>query len=350
MPETTLTGIIVIVLAGLIMGTSPWPLKLMRHFRYEHFGFISMLLALLVLPWAITLAFCPEPFAALREVNGGVVLRANLFALCWGIAQVLAMLCFVRIGVSLTYGILCSIGAAVGVIVPMIVKASGVFQKGPDLLSMPGAIILFGTVVMVLGVVFASLAGAGREKMQNRTNKESQGPKRTGRFAVGLMMVVAAGVLSVGWGFAFTYSQDPIVAAMKAHGAAGFPARIAVWAIALPGAALPNVLYPVLLMTRNGSWRMLASHPREAGLSVIYGVLFLTATVLLGEGTLRMGSLGASVGWGLVQGTLILGGQILGFLSGEWRGVEGAPRRQIYLAVVLLIAAMTIMASAKAAS
>ena len=178
MPETTLTGIVVIVLAGLIMGTSPWPLKLMRHFRYEHFGFISMLLALVILPWAITLAFCPEPFAALREIDGGVVLRANLFALCWGIAQVLAMLCFVRIGVSLTYGILCSVGAAVGVIVPMIIKASGVFQKGPDLLSMPGAIILFGTVVMVLGVVFASLAGAGRERMQNQTGKETRGPKR----------------------------------------------------------------------------------------------------------------------------------------------------------------------------
>ena len=134
---------------------------------------------------------------------------------------------------------------------------------------------------------------------------------------------------------------------MMAHGAAGFPARISVWAIALPGAALPNVLYPVLLMTRNSSWRMLASHPGDAGLAVIYGVLFLTATVLLGEGTLRMGSLGASVGWGLVQGTLILGGQILGFLSGEWRGVAGTPRRQIYLAVVLLIVAMTIMASRK---
>ena len=51
-----------------------------------------------------------------------------------------------------------------------------------------------------------------------------------------------------------------------------------------------------------------------------------------------------------MQGTLILGGQILGFLSGEWRGVGGKPRRQIYAAIMLLIAAMAIMACAKAAS
>jgi hypothetical protein len=217
-------GILVTVVAGLIMGTSPWPLKLLRQFQYEHFAFVSMLVALVILPWTITLAFCPQPFAALREVDGGVLLKANLFEFAWGIAQVLAMLCFVRIGVSLTYGILCSIGAAVGVVVPMTIKASGVFQD---------------------------------------------------------------------------------------------------------------------------AWGVLAAHPGEIGLSVIYGVLFFAPSALLGEGMLLLGPLGASVGWGLVQGSVILG-QILGFASGEWRGVGGTPRKRMYLAVVLLIAAMAIMACAKA--
>ena len=101
----------------------------------------------------------------------------------WGIAQVLAMLCFVRIGVSLTYGILCSVGAIVGVVVPMIFKASGVFKDAPDLLSTPGKIILVGTAVMLVGVVFASLAGAGREKsvrkpLPRTSNAESTQSRR----------------------------------------------------------------------------------------------------------------------------------------------------------------------------
>jgi len=44
------------------------------------------------------------------------------------------------------------------------------------------------------------------------------------------------------------------------------------------------------------------------------------------------------------QGTLIPGSQILGFLAGEWRDVEGTPRRQISAAVLLLISAVTMMA------
>jgi hypothetical protein len=343
MSATTL-GILITVASGLVMGTSPWPLKLMRRFQYEQFAFISMLVALVILPWAITLIWCPEPFAALAEVDHKILLRANVFAFAWGIAQVLAMLCFVRIGVSLTYGILCSVGAAVGVVVPMIFKASGVFKDAPDVISLPGLVILVGTCVMVAGVVLASMAGAGRHRQKNAdvTGTPSKG------FAVGLVMVVAAGVLSVGWGFCFTYSQDAIVHAMKSHGAADFPAGIAVWAVALLGATIPNLCYPIILMTRNKSWGVLAERPGEILLSVVYGVLFFAPSALLGEGMLRLGALGASVGWGLVQGTLILGGQFLGFVSGEWRGVHGKPRRQIYAAILLLIGAMSIMASAKA--
>jgi L-rhamnose-H+ transport protein len=349
MLTSLLPGVAVVALAGLIMGTSPWPLKLMRRFQYEHFGFISMLVALVILPWAITLACCPEPFRALGKVDPRVLLTANAFAFCWGIAQILAMICFVRIGVSLTYGILCSVGAAVGVILPMVVKASGVFQASPDLLSKPGMIVILGTVIMLAGVVLASLAGAGRERIRNASAGASQDGKHAGGFAVGLVMVVAAGALSVGWGCAFTYSQDTIIEAMTSHGAANFPASIAVWAVGLLGAAIPNVLYPAILMTLHRSWGVLAKHPGEIVLAILYGILFFVPSALLGKGMLMLGALGASLGWGLVQGTLILGGQLLGFVTGEWRGVSGTPRRQIYAAILLLIVAMTVMACAKAA-
>ena len=48
MSDTLVSGIILTALAGLIMGTSPWPLKLLRRFQYEHFGFVSMLVALVI--------------------------------------------------------------------------------------------------------------------------------------------------------------------------------------------------------------------------------------------------------------------------------------------------------------
>ncbi len=348
MQDHLLAGIIVTTASGLVMGTSPWPLKLMRQFKYEHFAFVSMLFALAILPWAITLVFCPKALEALRTVPFSLVLKANAFSLAWGIAQVLALICFVRIGVSLTYGILCAIGACVGVLTPMIFKASGVFAGAPDLGSKAGLTVLVGVVVMVLGVFLASLAGFGREKCAKPPPKAdaTDGEMSRGGFGLGLIMVIIAGVLSAGWGFAFAYTQGPIIEAMKKHGAADFPAGIAVWAVALCGAALVNTLYPVYLLTRHRSWSVLAAHPREIGLALTYGLLFFIPSALLGKGMLLLGPLGASVGFGVVQGTLILGGQILGFVSGEWRGVTGKPRAQIYLAIVVLVLSMVILALA----
>ncbi|MCL5098201.1 MAG: hypothetical protein M1608_11880 [Candidatus Omnitrophica bacterium] len=330
------------MISGLVMGTSPWPLKLMRQFKYEQFAFVSMLFALIVLPWAITLFACPNTFAAYKSVPAGILIKSNLFSLAWGIAQVLALLCFVKIGVSLTYGILCAIGACVGVITPMVFKASGAFQMAPDLSSKAGLTVLAGVAVMVVGVFFASLSGFGREKMLQANAPKAE--RQPGGFGLGLLMVVVAGVLSAGWGFAFAYSQGPIIEAMKAHGAADFPAGIAVWAVALLGAALVNVLYPAYLMTRNRSWNVLAANGKEIALALVYGLLFFIPSALLGKGMVLLGVLGASVGFGVVQGTLILGGQALGFVSGEWRGVSGKPRQQIYIAIVILILSMVILA------
>lgn len=345
MPDTVLAGVLVTVLAGLVMGMSPLPLKLMHQFQYEHFAFVSMLVALLVIPWAITLTLCPSPLAAFADVDATVLIKANVFSLAWGIAQVLALLCFVRIGVSLTYGILCAIGGSVGVITPMVFKASGSFADASDLTSGAGLTVLCGVAVMVAGVYFASLAGFGRERLRETQQKDNTG---SGRFAVGLVMVVVAGVLSAGWGFAFAYGQAAIIGAMKAKGAGDFAANIAVWAVALVGAATVNVLYPAYLMTRNRSWHVLVSNKREIGLALVYGLLFFIPSVLLGKGMLMLGALGASVGFGVVQGSLILGGQALGFLSGEWRGVTGRPRTHIYVAIVVLIVSMLILASGNA--
>ena len=59
--------------------------------------------------------------------------------------------------------------------------------------------------------------------------------------------------------------------------------------------------------------------------------------MLLGIGSLKLGALGASVGWGIYQAMQIIGGQAVGFLSGEWREVHGKPRNQMCAAIAVLI-------------
>lgn len=342
METTLISGIFVTLLAGLVMGSSPVPLKFLRVFQYEQFGFVSMLVSLLLIPWIITLVFCPDIAGVMADMDWGIVLKANIFSFAWGIAQVLALLCFVRIGVSLTYGILCAIGASVGVITPLIFKATGIFLDAPGLFSTAGMVVLGGVLVMAVGVYLASLAGFQREKAttESRANGVSM---KSGGFRVGLIMVIIGGILSAGWGFAFAYSQAPIIEVMTAHGAGDLPSKIAVWAFALVGAAIANILYPAYLLTRNRTWNVIPRHGRELLLCVVYGLLFFIPSVMLGKGMLLLGALGASVGVGITQAAVITGGQIVGFASGEWKGIHGRPRNYIYAAIVILVLSMFIL-------
>jgi hypothetical protein len=61
------------------------------------------------------------------------------------------------------------------------------------------------------------------------------------------------------------------------------------------------------------------------------------------QGMLLLGPLGASVGFGIYFVMQILGGQALGLISGEWRGVKGKPVYQMFMAVLLLVVGAGIM-------
>jgi hypothetical protein len=336
---TTLWGAMIVVLAGLVQGSGAWPMKLMRKFKFEHWWFVSMLVGLVLAPWAITLILCPHSWDAYRHIDSSTLIKANLFALSWGVANILCGLCFVRIGIALTGGILTGLGVSVGVTLPMIVKGSGLFSEAPNLNSAAGRAVLLGVAIMLLGVIFAAIAGFGRDRA---FGKDEQ--RRSGSFLGGLILVTVAGALSAGISFAFVYSQGPIVSAMKAEGAGEIPANFAVWAIGLLGGALINVTYPAYLMTKNSSWNVLLESWKELGLAVVMGFNFILGVALMGKGMLFLGPLGASVGFGVQQATQMLGSQGVGFASGEWRGIEGRPRHEMYLAIAILIAAALVMA------
>lgn len=331
-------GVLLLVVAGLMQGSSGWPIKLMKRWQYEHWAFVGMTVALVVIPWTVTLLFCPNALDAYRTVSPMVLVKSNLFSLSWGIANILCMLCFVRIGFCLTGGILTGLGVSLGVTIPMVFKGSGLFENAADIGSPAGMTVVAGVAVMLVGVLIASLAGFGRDKVLQKTQETS------GSFWVGLVMVVAAGVLSCGISFAFVYSQGPIIDAMKAEGASEIAANFAVWAAGLLGGALINILYPAYLMTRNRSWNTLATSHGEFVLALVISVNLCAGIALMGKGMLMLGPLGASVGFGVQQAMQMLGTQAVGFIGGEWRGMHGKPRWQMIAAIAALILAACIMA------
>lgn len=339
----TLVGIGLVMLAGLGTGTVAWPMKKMRRLQFENYWFIGMLVGLVLIPWAVVLTAVPGALEAYAGVGWPTLLKANLCAFCWGIANVLYGICVVRIGAALTGAILTGLGVIVGTTLPMVLKGTGLFQHSPDIASPSGKVILAGLAVMLGGVVISSLAGFGRDRALNK-DEQAAGKPRSGGFLGGLMMTIIAGITSAGIALSFVYGQGPIVEAMKAKGAGDMTANIAVWAAALQGGALVNLVFPAYLMTKKKTWGLLLGNGSDVMLAIILGAQFILSVILMGRGMLLLGALGASVGIGIQQAMQIIGNQGVGFFSGEWRGIFGKPRLLMYASVGVLILAVIVMA------
>ena len=335
---TTVLGVLLVTFAGLSMGSVGWPIKFMRKFKFEQFWFIAMLLGLFVVPWTVTLIMCPGAIDAYKSINPMVLIKSNLFAFGWGIANVLWVLSMVRIGSALTLAILTGLGVAVGVTVPLIFKGTGLFSESPDIGSSAGNMVMLGVSVIIIGVMIISIAGFGREKTLKKMEQKASG------FLGGLIMCIIAGVLSAGIALSFVYSQGPIVSAMKARGASDVPASLSVWAVGLFSGMLVNLIYPAYVMTKKKTWGVFKEGGLDFLLAAIMGTHFIVAVVLMGWGMITLGVLGASVGFGIQQTFQITSGQIVGFFQGEWKGVFGKPRIQMYIALIILFIAMTILA------
>jgi len=330
------------VAAGVFVGLSFVPLKLMTRYRFEHWSSLNALLALVVMPWALALTLCPDLGDALRQIPLSAYLKANLCSLAWGAANVLCGLCLVRIGVSLTMGILTGVGLPIGNLMPMIVKGSGAFAEAPPLMSGTGMALMAVTALLVLAVALMAQAGIEREKAQG------WGFAAQGSFKPGLAMAVAAGFLQVGLSFAFVYSQGPLMEALVQRGAQGSGAIAAVWAVTLPGGALVNVGFPLGVMIARRSARTFLSL-RDALLTVTMATSFVVCLLCMGNGMRLMGALGASLGFGLYQGFQTLSSQAVGVLSGEWRQSGRGPRVRMAVAVGLMLVAVAAMAFLRAA-
>lgn len=338
MDAMTMMGMGLVLLAGVLSGASPAPLKAMRRFAFEHWSLLAAVAGQVVLPWACAWHLCPELGAALADVDPWALATANLLSAAWGVAAVLYGLCLVRIGFGLSVGLLTGIGLPIGVLLPLVWRGSGEFAQAPGLASASGIAIACGTSLMVVAV--ACFAGAGMRR-------DAAGAGRGGGLRGGLAMAVAAGVLQAGLGLAFVYTQGPIGDALRGRGAGEAGAGIGVWAATLPGGAAVGIVYAAWLLCVRRSWRVFASSPRDWGLALAMGAMFFLFLVCLGAGMCRLGALGASIGFGLYQIAQLGAAQAVGLVSGEWRQAPREARRRLWSAIVLASVAVVAMAAGR---
>jgi L-rhamnose-H+ transport protein len=257
-----------------------------------------------------------------------------LFGAGWGIAQVLFGISVTRLGLGLAYAIIVGLGALLGTLVPLFVQQREL-AKGR-----PMGFVLSGVAVIVLGIFLSTWGGQLREQGGKSGMPASQAGHN---YFAAVLLAVLCGIMAPMLNYSFAFGQDIAKEAVRL-GTPELRAGYAVWPIGLAGGFIPNIAYSLYLLFKNQSWGAFRPAGPDVLWSSLMGVLWMGAFSLYGMAAIYLGSLGTSIGWGLLQIFMIMTATLSGVLTGEWNQASHAAKRLLGLGLSCLILATILLA------
>jgi L-rhamnose-H+ transport protein len=318
-------GIFLAVAAGLMVGNCMLPLNYLRKWRWENAWIIFTLVALVLVPWILAFLRVPNLVSVYSNVTKPSFMIPFLFGAGWGVAQVLFGLAVIRAGMALSFAITIGLSAALGSLIPILLRHPEALVTGR------GLVLLLGQLLMVTGVVVCCWAGRRREREQ----KAETATTTARSYVAGVSLAALAGLLAPMLNYALAFGDNLIHEALLQHTLSA-DAPYAVWPIALAGGAVPNLLYPLWLLQRNKTWANFRPIWPEITLGMIMGLLWMGSVAIYGTATTLLGVLGASIGWSIYQICIIFMSNGSGWIAGEWKGVSPASKVILFSGLVLL--------------
>jgi L-rhamnose-H+ transport protein len=334
MPDATL-GILMILVAGAMNGSFAVPMKLTQRWAWENTWLMWTVYGLFIFPPLLAALTIPDLPGVYRDTNPGIVAAVAACGAGWGISVVFIGLAIEAVGVALSFSIMLGISAALGSLVPLLYLHS-------DKIGTPsGMLLLAGLALVLVGVGFCAVAGKHREIALR------VGVPGKPSIARGLSFCVLGGIGSglVNLGFVF---GAPILKAAEAHGASRISTPNAAFLPLMLAGGIPSLIYCGYLIQKNRT-----GHRFRAPDTLLYWLLtalmaflWFGSTILYGAATVKVGQLGAILGWPLFMSVIVITAAVWGAITGEWRGSGHRPRIVMATGVAVLVVAIFVLSYA----
>lgn len=330
---STLLGLLIILISGILNASFALPMKRFRHWKWENSWLGFTFLTLFLMPLVLGLILVPDLFHIYSVSPGIDFLPAVLFGFLWGTAQVTFGLAIPMVGMAMAFAIVIGMCAFFGSVFPMMV-----FHP-EDMLARPGILLLLSALILAAGLTLYALAAHRREADTRKTVEQKN-------FNRGMWICIYTGITGGMINFGFAFSGALVERTMSA-GISRQSANFSVWPVVLLSAFIPNLLYCVYLLRKNSTTRCFRlSWPRESLLACLMAFFWLSSTFGYGIGATTMGPYGTSIGFAVFNTIIVLGSTIMGLLTGEWRGVAPATLRRMYAGIALILLSTAVLGAA----
>ncbi len=326
-------GMAMALIGGALNGSFAVPMKYCRTWRWENIWLVFTFASLLAIPVLMAVGFVPHLREVYAAVSSRTLLYPLLFGFLWGIAQTTFGLGIQAVGMALAFAVVSGLACLSGSLVPLLVLSPD------DLLRPRGVLLLISIPILLVGLAFYGRAGRRREREQR-----APATAAARSFVSGLAICIFTGVFGSNFNLGFAFSGNLPQQAL-ARGASPFAATYAVWALVLGAGFIPNLLYCLYLLFRNRTWPQFvaAGSAREVLFSLAMGVLWLSGVLVYGMGATLVGRYGTSVGYTLFVAASILAANLMGMVTGEWRGTYHPTRKLLAIGLAVILVSVVVL-------
>lgn len=332
----TVSGFLIVLLAGVIQGSFMVPMAYVKHWAWENSWAVFSVLGMVVFNWMLATASIPSLLEIYAQSTSIDLLTPALFGLCWGVGAICFGLGVAAAGFALGYSIIMGITLSVGAFVPMLIlNREAIFTPN-------GLLVVASLMVMIVGLIVFGKAG-GRKESEQSEKSGAITKMSTLSFKAGLVICVLSGVFSSLINVGFALSQS-LVESATASGAGSAWAGNAVWAILFSFGALANLGYCGYLFVRNDSFKAFRApgFAKNFILVAAMSLMWIGSFVLYGLGAGKMGQWGLVVGWGTFLALSVMVANLWGSAQGEWANTSTKTRRLMATGLGLLATAIVI--------
>ena len=333
--DTTILGLSLLLVAGGMNGSFTLPMKFTRQWAWENTWLAYTVFALGIFPPLLTLLTIPAIGQVYGQAGAGPVAVVAVFGAGWGISQVFFGLAVDAVGIALAFSVILGVSAAVGSLIPLI-------RLHPEMVLTPaGFAVLSGIALVLLGVGVCAVAGRRREAALGK------GPSGKPSVGKGLVFCLISGLGSalVNFGLAF---GTPLIQAARSTETSALWAPNAVWLPLMWAGGIPNIIYCLYLMRKNRTGRRfgISGSGSHWALAAAMALFWFGSTVIYGVATVKLGDLGAVLGWPLFMSVIVITASIWGVVTGEWRDTGKQPLRIMWAGVAVLVLSVFVLSAA----
>jgi len=330
-------GMFLSALAGAMGGSNMWPMKTAKKYGFDHIFLIFMIMSFFVLPWLYTFMVMPNIFEIIKSINRYSLNLCYILGVFYSLGMFFSWFSANKLGLAISYGINSCAANISGTGILLAIKGSGKFSDAPDFFSIPSMMVLISMIGMCTSIIIIHKAGLLKTKNQQDfsiTNKR--------RFFY-IICAVFGGIFCNFAGFAFVYGGADIVGVLKVAGANEFSANIIFWGIAFLTVPITSAVICIIRISFMRSWKVFFEAPKEAFLVSVSSLQTILLLGIYATGIVMIGKFGAPIGVGFSTAAQISAGQLLGFLSGEWKGSGKKPKFMMLWALLIIMISLVIL-------